>query len=236
MRSSLEAMLLMHDLDLSYYLEGWDPTATRSVGDVKVVARPWVSGTLGHKRFAISLQAIYDQAEDGEDERVWAMFNSGLTYQFSHLPEGDVLGRTAYFGKTDLGSKQITAGEGPVKYPVAVVASKTFYRGKGLTPLDTKAATGTGTAVDFAAAAPTGAGGAVLHVTDIDVGATLTVVVEHSIDGNAWDTLGTFTTLAGVTGSQLLEFATTASVRRYIRERHTLAGGAATFFVAAGQM
>lgn len=74
----------------------------------------------------------------------------------------------------------------------------------------------TGTARDLTAASTNG-GVAHLHVTAFSGLTSNAITIEHSVDGStSWATLGTFTTVTGVT-AQRLEIAGGTTVRRYLR-------------------
>ncbi len=231
-KASAEAKFFYHDLDMSVYLEGVDPTAGADVATHKPLGGNAVRQITGHRKLSIALTGIYDADEvgDGEAETVWDAFEDNEIHPFSYLPEGDAVGAIAYCGVSDLSSQQVTAGEGFVKFPVAVVGSSECDRGVVLSPLTHKTATGDGSTYDGGAASDNG-GAAYIHCTDIDDGATLDVIVEHSVDGLDWDTLASFTQLTA-RGSEQVVVGAETDVYQYLRASHTLAGGHATFAVA----
>ncbi len=228
---STAAKFYYHGLDMSPYLEGVDPTLTRSLAEHRPLGNSPVRLSAGHKKCAIALTGIYDAGPGSEEEAAWAAFDGGLAHPFSHLPAGDAPGAVAYCGLADLSKEQITAGEGFVKFPVAVVATEEVDRCVVLAPLAHREATGEGSAQAGAGATASGAAG-YLHCTQLDPGATLTVQIEHSSDGAAWAQLVAFDALAAA-GSAVKEV--TGEVRQHTRAKWTLSGGHATFFVALGR-
>ncbi len=231
-KASADAKFFYHDLDLSVYLEGVDPTASADMATHKPMGGNAVRQLPGHKRLAVALTGIYDSdpVGDGEAETVWGALANAEVHPFSHLPEGDTVGSIAYCGISDLGSQQITAGEGFVKFPVAVVGSTQFDRGVVLSALTHKTTTAAGTTHNNGADSHNGGAG-YIHCTDIDGGATLDVIVEHSDNGSDWTTLASFTQLAA-RGSERIVVAAGTTVKQYTRASHTLASGHATFAVA----
>lgn len=231
--ASAGARFYYHALDMSPYLEGVDPTLTRDLAEHKPLGDNPVQLSAGHGKCAIALTGIYDTGPGSEEEVAWQAFNDGLARPFAHLPAGDSVGAVAYCGLADLSSEQITAGEGFVKFPVAVVGTEEVDRCAVLCPLAEQTASGNGASHDNQA--PSAGGGAgYLLCTALGAGATVQVWIEHSEDGaTSWDALVTFSAL-DVPGSQRAIPAGTA-VRRYTRARWQLTNGSATIFVAFGR-
>lgn len=92
-------------------------------------------------------------------------------------------------------------------------------------------ADGSSTSIDNTAASSNG-GVAHLHVTAFSGLTSDAIIVEHSTNNSAWATLGTFTTVTGVTNQRLVIAAGT-TVNRYLRVTDDVTGtGTCTRLVA----
>lgn len=104
--------------------------------------------------------------------------------------------------------------------------------GRSLHALAARTSSSQETAYDNSASS-TGGAIAHLHVTAFSGFSGVVVTVEHSTDNSSFSTLGTFTTVAGVTSERL---AIAGTVNRYVRAKWAVTGsGSITFAVSVAR-
>lgn len=117
----------------------------------------------------------------------------------------------------------------PVGFDLAAQTTGTTDFGRSLHDLGAETADGSATSYDGGAQS-TGGGVAHLHVTAFSGFSGADIIVEDSANNSTWATIGTFTTVAGLT-SQRLDIAGT--IRRYTRATIDVTGtGSITYLVA----
>lgn len=158
----------------------------------------------------------------------WLEARMGTIFPFVFAPAGDsVLGDPAYFMN---GFLQEFSVSNTVDEAAAVEATfrctSALSRGKMVQPLATFTATGNGPDLDNLVLTSAG-GSAVLSVSAVSgTTPTLDVVLEHSVDGVTWATLGTFSQQNAVNG-EIITFSGT--VNRHVRAVHTIGGTSPSF-------
>jgi hypothetical protein len=232
--SMLGARFYYHTLDLSDYVEQVDPELSRDLAAVKPLSAGGARHYKGHRAITIALAGIYDGADDAIGEQAWAAFDGEVARPWAYIPQAySAVGSVAYFGTSNLGSERITAGEGVVKFPVSVMGSDDFYRGRIQLPMLERTGSSDGASSDDTSASTDGAA-AVLIAPAVGAGNTLAVRLLHSINNSDWDDLVVFTPLTAA-GSQLL--VVTGAVRRYIMAEVVQdEGEKATFFVGFARL
>lgn len=230
----INARIYVHNYDMSPYVEGVEMELTRSLAETRPLSETNLRRVAGHRSARLALTGGPAGMAAGESD-VWVFARRADTVPraFAFLPYGDLLNRGVYLGQMWPNSQQRTAGDDVVRLPVALLDTDRMERGlilralaSGGTSPGSKAPASGGVASDFG-------GAGYLLVTALT--GTLTVTIEHSVDGStAWETLISFT--AQTTGAPLSQVVLTAlpttHVREYVRVAWTLPSGAATFFVA----
>lgn len=118
------------------------------------------------------------------------------------------------------------------KASVDATSNEGAERVDSLHALAQELATGNGTDLDNGAATSNGGVGYV-SVSDVSPAESVTVKVQHSVDGTTWVDLITFT--VGDAAGQAERIEVAGTVNRHVRATWSLSGGNATFQVAFGR-
>lgn len=225
--SPFKARLLVGDFALHAYTRSVDTPFTQDMLDTSVISDQPHSYIPGQLTTTLSVDGLYDTAASS-DLAAWA---SGSSAPVTFAPAGLALGTqvvmhdgivTAYTPST--GASEVAA------FALAVQGTGQVDNG-GVSLHDLTAVTSdeSGTGHDGGAASSNGAI-AHLHVTAFSGFSATDVIVEDSANNSDWATIGTFTTVAGVTAQRL---AIAGTVRRYTRYSADVTGtGSVTFAVA----
>lgn len=231
-----KARLYVHTLDMSPYTESAGVDYSADMAESKPLGATYVERYTGHVSAAVPLTGGgYDPEADRNAETVWNQMGEatqGRPYAF--LPQGDAVGRIAHCGVIKPNSPQIVAaGDDIVRLPVGYLHTERFDLCRVLRTLAGGGAS-PGAGVNNGAATADGGAAYLLCTAISGAGAELTVTVEDSADGLAWDALVVMTALTAV-GSEVKEVA--GAVRQHLRVSWTLdgAGAAATWFLAFGR-
>ena len=192
------ARFYYHTIDMSGYAEQVEQQLSRSLAEYRPLNGDGVIRLPGHRAARITLTGgALDGAVGANDEYVWARLAEDTERVWAFLPYGDALSRACYCGQAVGENQQRVAGDDIVRLPVAMVSTYDIDRCAILRAL---AAGGTspGSTHDGDAASTNG-GAAYLICTAISgAGATLTVTIQHSVNGSDWDSLVAMTALTAV--------------------------------------
>lgn len=229
------AKFYYHNLDFTGYVESIEMELSREVAEIKPQGDTNVYRVRGLSNGTVALAGGAAGMAAGEsDAWVWDRRADTTPKAFAFLPNGDLLNYGVYLGQVWGNSqKRVTSSSDAVRLPVAMLGTDRMERGLVLRAMAT-GGTSPGSISPAAGGASSAFGGAgYLLVTALS--GTLTVIIEHSVNGtDNWATIISFTAqTTGAPLSQVVECATpTTAVREYVRVSWTLPSGAATWFCA----
>lgn len=218
-----KARLLVGDFNLAAYGTsaefGWAQDALDSTTFTTDGAKTFV---LGQDTATGKVSGYYDTLEHA-DLASWKSSAQAVTFGPSGLSRGSELWMVnGVLSQFSVGSP--VAGLG--SFSLDVQADGLVDIGVSLHDLTAVTGDENGTSVD-GTAATTGGAAAHLHVTAFSGFSGAVVTVEDSANDSTWATIGTFTTVAGVTSQRL---AIAGTVRRYTRYVADVTGtGSVTF-------
>lgn len=155
-----------------------------------------------------SADALFDQLND------WK--SVAAAEPFTYAPNGTALGGETFMaGVYETQFTAESSQSGVVGFSMAGQADGPFDPGVSIADLAAITVDTSGTSVDNGASTANG-GVAHLHVTAFSGLTSDVIIVEHSTNNSVWATLGTFSTVTGLT-SQRLVIAPGTTVNRYLR-------------------
>lgn len=223
------AKVYLADRDISPFLESVSLDLERDMVDVRVLCSQAVDRIIGWKGTTLGLEGVYDAAS--YEAAIWDLIDGAVGSIAIVLLGGADFGDTGYMAEALVSSEQINAGNDAIKMPSQAFGLGRLRRGVVLHAMGEETSSGNGTTLDQLASSAAG-GAAYLVCTEIDPGASLTVKVQDSADGLAWDDMATFAVDDPISSIGEVDGA----VDRYARTIWTLGGaGGATFFVGWGR-
>ncbi|UBU11603.1 hypothetical protein [Nonomuraea gerenzanensis] len=229
---SKQGRVLVNDKHLSGRINGWTVAGERNLGETTTLLDDGARFIPGLRAGSINVTGLFD-GEDGDiDETIQATDGALDGLLTTVLPDGFTIGKPAFIATSNLSSYTVESSvSDTVSLTVETTPNDGVDHGRVVHAHTAETATGnTATSVDNGASSLNG-GVASLHVTAAS-GTTpsLTVKVQHSVDGNTFVDLITFSA-ATAAGSQRRTVAGT--VNRYVRETHTISGTTPSFTYAA---
>lgn len=224
------AAIYANGWNLGAYLQGFSPKFGVSLEDATVfgaVAKAYIAGL---KDGSLSADGLWDGAQSAVDAIVQAALGNATKSLVAWWPTGEsAVGDPGYAMQSIETAYGVSSKvEGLVKTTAEFLASGGIERVISLHPLAPETAAGNGTTHDGGAASANGCS-AYLHVTGF-AGTSITVTLEHSVDGAAWTTLGTFVAATAAGSSERI--AASGTVKRYVRAIWAGTFTTATFSVA----
>lgn len=208
---STKSRLLLGDFHLAAYTTDIALSAVTEMLDSTVLTDTAKQFIPGQDTSTLTLSGHHDDAEFAD----LASFKSAITTPFTYAPSGLAVGaEVALVNVIDTSFETSAPVAGVVDWSLGAQTTGRTDFGFSLANLAAVTVDTNGAAHDGTAAS---SGGAVahLHVTAFSGFSGVVVTIQDSADGSTgWATIGTFTTVAGVTGERI-EIAGT--VRRYLR-------------------
>lgn len=236
--------------NLSPYLQEWrsapmldtvDVTAFETAAQVTSTDKEWMTGMRGATMTGSGLFAVGANAAaaDEADEVLAAALDDPASI-VSYWPAADALGAQ---GRGLVGTDNTyTIGTpiGGASTIQAAITGESFDIIRSLGPRLAVSGAGNGTGLDYGALQADGTAwpsvrglSAYLQVLDKTGGAgTLTVKVQHSVDGSTWADLATFTGWTVGNVAERLTVAAGVNINRHLRALWTVSGG--TFTIQVG--
>jgi hypothetical protein len=171
----------------------------------------------------MSVSGMFDGDADAVDDTLKTTIGAAAADVATILPEGTATGTAAFSSSVRQTSYEVSSPIGDVvAVSLEVQADGGVDRCVVLSGVTAVTSTGTGSAVDNAAATSNGAAG-YLHVTANTRDGATTFKVQASADNSTWADLATFTSVSGssVSAERVL---VTGSVPRYLRASHAPGG------------
>ena len=209
------------------------PKFNASMLEVTTLADSSKAFVPGINEWSLNVDGVFDSATGAGTvfDQMTSPLASSTTVPASVAVAGFAVGNPVWLVPAKTITYEVKAQvEGVVQYSLALGAASAPDIGYSLADLAAVSATANGTTVDTGAATTVG-WLAHLHITAVS-GTTpsLTAVVQHSTNGSAWTTLGTFTAATAI-GSQVL--TGTGATNRYLRIQWTVSGTTPSFTVQA---
>lgn len=221
--------LLVGDFNLAAYTKSWSAPWTCAMLDTSVLTDDGAKTFIpGQDTGTLSVSGLYDAAVT-TDISAWK--TSGVAQAVSVAPSGFARGSELILANAlDTEFTPSAAVDGLVQFTLnCQTDGMSDLNGVSLHDLTAVTADESGTGVDGGAASSNGAV-AHLHVTAFSGFSGAVVTVEDSSNNSTWATIGTFSTVSGVTGERITIAGT---VRRYTRYSVDVTGtGSITFAVA----
>lgn len=227
-----KSRILLGSLHLSGYTKGFTPTYatakldTTSLFDTDETSIPGLKSS----SHSMSLMLDTDTTTGGEVDVLGTW--RGTSTPISYGPVGLAAGsRIEMVSGIQTNYTASSTASGLVMADVSSTTDGASDFGISLLDLAATTADGSSTGVDNTASSANG-GVAHLHVTAFSGFTSDAIIIEHSTNNSTWATLGTFTTVTGLT-SQRLVIASGTTVNRYLRVTDDVTGsGSITRFVA----
>jgi hypothetical protein len=222
------------DFSFSSYITDWSESGTVDMLDVTVPTSPSHAKAFipGQTMSTLSLKGLLDLdgTADAQYDQIKDWFEGATSEAVTYGPSGLTLGSEVILSSGLVTKAEISAATtSPVTFSLDVQNSGLLGRGVSLHDLSAETADTSGTGVDGGAASTTGAI-AHLHVTAFSGLSSAVVIVEDSANNSTWATIGTFTTVAGLTQERITIAGT---VRRYTRYSVDVTGTGSITFAAA---
>ena len=222
-----KALTLLNGYNISSYLKDFKFNGSRDSAKTSCFRQNSESYLSGMNDGTFTAGGLFDGAASEADEILSAAFNNVADNNLVHIPGGNAIGKsgramdcikTAYDISVTVDDAASISAAGQSNVGVERVTV--------LHNLVAEAIDAEGAYRDLGAA---GANGGAAYIQATAVGDTLDVVVEHSADHLAWNTLCTFAQLTAL-GSERVAFA--GAVNRYVRVVTDVGALASTFLVA----
>lgn len=228
-----QSRLWLGNLRISAYSKGATLTWPTDMLDVSTLEDTAYQFIPGQDTSTWSTDLLFDTATGTNSlSEVLSNWKAGSDLPLTFCPAGTTAGSLAELVAGI--ETQLT----PSSTPNAAVGLSVSAQTNGLTdfgiildPSTGVTADGSSTAIDNAASSANG-GVAHLHVTAFSGLTSDAIIIEHSTNNSVWATLGTFTTVTGVTNQRLV-IAPGTTVNRYLRVTDDVTGtGTCTRVVA----
>ena len=215
---STKSRLLLGDFHLAAYTTNVAFNAVTEMLDTTVLTDTAKQFIPGQDTSTISASGHFDLAEFTDITSFKTETNSPFTYAPSGLAAGS---EVAMVNLINASFDTTAPVAGTVDWSLSgQTAGRTDF-GVALTDLSAVTADSSGSAVNGSAATSNGAA-AHLHVTAFSGFSGVVVTIEDSATGSSgWATIGTFTTVAGLTGERI---AIAGTVRQYTRATFDVTG------------
>lgn len=219
--------------DLSPYFKEAGVSRKADVAETSAFGSSAKTYVVGLVEGGMSASGMFEGAEDAVDDRMNSVLGVETPSIATFCPDGVVIGRACHSAQVRAASYEVSS---PVNDVVAVStemqADGAVLRGVLLGARTAASSTADGASSDNGAASTDGGAG-FLHVTANTRDGASTIKVQHSVDNSVFVDLITFTSVpASTTASERI--ATTGTVNRYVRARHTPGGstGSITYTLA----
>lgn len=223
--SSKKSRLLVGDFNLASYATKVDSSWSQAMLDSTVLTDEAKTFVPDQHESTLSVEGYYDVAEN-TDIAAW---KSAAAQPVTLGPSGLARGAELWMVNGLLSEFSLGSAIGNLgSFGLNSQTDGITDFGISLHDLTAVTADESGTSYD-GAAATTGGGAAHLHVTAFSGFSGAVVIVEDSANDSTWATIGTFTTVAAVTGERI---AIAGTIRRYVRYSVDVTGtGSITFQV-----
>ena len=221
-----KSRLLVGDFHIAAYTQEASAPWEQDMLDATVLTSGGVKEYVGGQDTStLNISGLYDTAEHAD----LASWKSSDAQAVTFGPSGLALGAELWMADALLTSMELGASAaGMATFSLGAQTDGPTDMGVSLHDLTAVTADTSGTGVD-GTAATTGGGVAHLHVTAFSGFSGADVIIEDSANNSDWATIGTLTTVAGVTSERL---AIAGTIRRYTRYSIDVTGtGSITFAV-----
>ena len=233
--------VLANAVEVSSTIAGWQVSHQRNMSEVTTIGQTAGAAgakfTPGLRSGSLALRGPQDDDETaGLHAEIAAAVGVDNSLIITCLPDGNTVGRVAFYAVADLAEHAIDASVADaVGFTASCQPDESVEAGYILHALGAETADGNGTAVDRGASplTPTTQGmTAVIHMTAYSGFTSVAVKVQHSTDNSTWADLVSFTSRTA-TGAEVVKVAAGTTVNRYLRAVTDVTGtGSATFLVA----
>jgi hypothetical protein len=233
--------VLANEVEVSSTIAGWTAVHQRNLSEVTTIGQ--TAGAAGAKFIPglrsgrIAIRGPQDDDESaGLHKEIVDARDVDNALAITILPDGNLVGRGAWFAVGDLSEHAIDASVADaVGFTMACQADESVDSGFLLHALGAETADGNGTAVDRGDTplTPTTRGlTAMIHMTAYSGFTNVAVKIQHSTDNSVWADLASFATRTAI-GAEKISVADGTTVNRYVRVVTDVTGtGSATFLVA----
>lgn len=214
---STKSRLLLGDFHLATYTTNISLTSESDMLDTTVLTDTSKQFIVGQNTSTLAASGHHDLAEFTD----LTSFKSAAVTPFTYAPSGWAVGSEAVLVNVLESDFETSAPiSGTVDWSLSAQTSGLTDIGYSLADLAAVTSDTNGTSHD-GTAATTGGGVGHLHVPAFSGFSGVVVTIQDSADNSVWATIGTFTTVAGLT-SERLEIAGT--IRRYVRAAFDVTG------------
>lgn len=223
--SAHKSRLLVGDFHLAAYTRSVSAPWQQDMLDSTVLTDAAPTFVAGQETSTLKVSGLYDLAQHAD----LAAWKSASAQPVTFAPSGLALGSELWMVNALEGSLESSATVNDLA-TFSLDAQTDGFTDMGVSLHDLTAVTAdeSGTSVD-GGAATTGGGVAHLHATAFSGFSGAVVIVEDSANNSTWATIGTFTTVAGVTAERI---AIAGTIRRYTRYSIDVTGTGSITFAA----
>lgn len=224
--SAQKSRLLVGDFHLTSYATQVGTSWQQDILDTTVLTDAAKTAIIGGDTSTLKMSGYYDLAEHAD----LASWESSTAQPVTWAPNGLAIGSEVWLQNALLSEFSSNAARnGVAGWDLGGQTDGLTDFGVSLHNLGAETADGSAASNDGTAATTAGAV-AHLHVTAFSGFSGAVVTIEDSANDSTWATIGTFTTVAGVTGERITIAGT---VRRYTRATVDVTGtGSVTYAVA----
>lgn len=237
---SYAAKVMANDVSVCATVNAWNVTHTRAVSEVTAMcqtgqgANSYVPGLKGG---TLTMAGPQDSVGQNLHAEIAGAVGVDNNLVITLLPDGDAVGKPAFFGTFDPTDHAIDASVAEaVGFTLAATPDEGVEAGFVIHALGAETADANGTSVDRSADLVSSALGAAagLHVTAYSGFTTVGIKVQHSANNSTWADLVSFAAVTAV-GAQVVKTAATDTVNRYLRVVTDVTGtGSITFLATVG--